>query len=129
MPCPIPLNRWKTALAPMPALTSPARPLVPALRVQAPAPPRNPSPPALAAARPAAPPTQPRAPAAPAAPTSSAPNPMRELLEQHMGIDAFSLDGSDTVMQDSWSDAPRDPAVRLVVRPVRGDVATLVLRR
>ena len=46
-------------------------------------------------------------------------NPFRELLEQQMGIDAFSLDGNDTEVQDRWSDAPRDPAVRVTMRAPR----------
>jgi hypothetical protein len=46
-------------------------------------------------------------------------NPIRDLLEQQMGIDAFSLDGGELEITERWSDAPRDPVVRVAVRAVR----------
>lgn len=38
-------------------------------------------------------------------PMPNQPNPMRELLRQEMGIDAF--DGDDTVLLEAWSERPR----------------------
>ena len=34
-------------------------------------------------------------------------NPMRDLLQQQLGIDAFALDGSETQVVESWQDKPR----------------------
>ncbi|HLF16310.1 MAG TPA: hypothetical protein VI796_02625 [Candidatus Thermoplasmatota archaeon] len=43
-------------------------------------------------------------------------NPMRDLLQQQLGIDAFALDGDDTVLVESWQDRERrrDDAVLTV---------------
>lgn len=46
------------------------------------------------------------------------PNPMRELLHQQLGIDAFALDGEPGALEGSWQDEPRaEPLVRLSERP------------
>ncbi len=34
-------------------------------------------------------------------------NPIQTLLRRQMGIDAFGLDGDDTVLWDDWTDQPR----------------------
>jgi hypothetical protein len=39
--------------------------------------------------------------------TNQRSNPMRELLRQEMGIDAFALDGDAGVLVEAWSDRPR----------------------
>lgn len=46
--------------------------------------------------------------------TQDRPNPMRELLQQQMGLDAFALDGEAAAVDDSWLDERR--AV-VVVKP------------
>ena len=40
------------------------------------------------------------------------PNPMQTLLRRHLGVDAFALDGDDTLVIDSWADRPRKVDVK-----------------
>jgi hypothetical protein len=45
----------------------------------------------------------------------SEPNPLQVVLRRNLGVDAFSLDGDATDVQDSWADRPR--RVRLELNP------------
>jgi hypothetical protein len=44
----------------------------------------------------------------------SEPNPLQVVLRRNLGLDAFSLDGDDTDVQDSWTDRPRRPKAAAV---------------
>lgn len=46
----------------------------------------------------------------------SEPNPLQAVLRRNLGVDAFSLDGDDTEIQDSWADRPR--RVKLELDPM-----------
>jgi hypothetical protein len=41
------------------------------------------------------------------------PNPLQSVLRRSMGVDAFSLDGDDTEVQDNWSERPRKVPLNL----------------
>lgn len=47
-------------------------------------------------------------------------NPMRELLKEELGIDAFALDGDASPLQETWEDRPnRRRAQPIVQLPAR----------
>lgn len=41
------------------------------------------------------------------------PNPLQALLRRNLGVDAFSLDGDDTDVQEPWTDRPRKAKLEL----------------
>ena len=43
----------------------------------------------------------------------SEPNPLQVVLRRNLGVDAFSLDGDATEVQDSWADRPRKAKLEL----------------
>jgi len=46
----------------------------------------------------------------------SEPNPLQVVLRRNLGVDAFSLDGDATEVQDSWADKPRRVKLELDAR-------------
>lgn len=48
-------------------------------------------------------------------PMPDRPNPIRELLQQQMGLDAYALDGDAAALDDSWLDESR---VDVLLRPL-----------
>jgi len=43
----------------------------------------------------------------------SEPNPLQVVLRRNLGVDAFSLDGDATDVQDHWADKPRRAKLEL----------------